>query len=92
MISIVIKVILLAAIALFVLNGSDFHMCSDDEHHDNPVCEDCSCLLCSSSLTGMDILNDDFHVEYILSENLILSDYNIKIDEIVFELDQPPKV
>jgi hypothetical protein len=90
MITVIIKVALLAVIGLFIFNGSDFHICTDGDHHD-PVCDDCSCIICSSSLTGIDILIEDFCVKYTLSENLALSEHSLKIDEIIFELDQPPK-
>jgi hypothetical protein len=83
-------ILFFVAISLFVFNSGDYHACPDDDHHE-PICDECSCIVCSSGLVGIDISGEDFEVDYILSTDLVLSEYNSKFGEIVTELDQPPR-
>ena len=84
-------IILLLALALFIFNSGDYHICSDGDEHHAPMCEDCSCVNCSSGLNGIYTAIEKFDVIYNLSEFLVFSNSNFNFGEIAVELDRPPK-
>lgn len=83
-------ILFFVAVSLFIFNSGDYHACPDGDHH-GTVCDDCSCVVCSSGLVGIDINLEDFHVKYSLSANLTISEYHSRFGEIVTDLDQPPR-
>lgn len=80
----------LAAMALLIFNCGDLHSCDYDSDH-GPVCDDCSCINCSSSLNSPAISSQDWNATFCLLGDFKPINPYFKFGEIATDIDRPPR-
>ena len=89
-----VSILFIFAVALMIYNTGLFESCScdtEEENHADPVCENDSCLFCTSGLIGIDVTSQNFNILSNSPRPYSFSENTLKPGEIVTELDQPPR-